>query len=126
MKTPGFSRLQLRIMQVLWERKHVTAREITDELCKMEPIAHSTVQTLLRRLEQRGAVAHEVENNTFVFSPLVANKKVVKNSVQDLIDRLFNGSAQGMVSYLVSNRYVTSEELKDLSEMPEKRGRNKS
>jgi BlaI family transcriptional regulator, penicillinase repressor len=125
MKTPGFSRLQLRIMQVLWERKKVTAREITDALSKLEPIAHSTVQTLLRRLEQRGAVAHEVDNNTFVYFPLAENKKVLKNSVQDLIDRLFNGSAHGMVSYLVSNRYVTSEELKELSEMPEKKRKGK-
>jgi BlaI family transcriptional regulator, penicillinase repressor len=125
MKSQGFSRLQLRIMQVLWERKHVTAREITDELSKLEPIAHSTVQTLLRRLEQRDAVAHEVDNSTFVYRPLAENKKVLKNSVQDMIDRLFNGSAQGMVSYLVSNRYVTAKELKELSEMPEKREKDK-
>lgn len=121
MKTPGFSRLQLRIMQVLWQQKRASAREITDALNKLEPIAHSTVQTLLRRLELRGAVAHDVDNITFMYYPLVKNKNVVKNSVQDIIDRLFGGSAHGMVSYLVSNRYVTPEELKDLTELPEKK-----
>jgi BlaI family penicillinase repressor len=117
MSTPKFSRLQLRIMQVLWQKKRATAREITDILNEFEPIAHSTVQTLLRRLELRGAVAHDEEKVTFIFYPLVKNEKVMKNSVQDFIDRLFGGSAQGMVSYLVKKHFVTPEELKKLSDL---------
>ena len=60
-------KVQLKIMHVLWERGRVSAREITDGLNRDEPIAHSTVQTLLRKLEAKGAVGHETLERTFVF-----------------------------------------------------------
>ena len=53
--TPKLGKVQLQIMQVLWERGEATAREITDALCASAPIAHSTTQTLLRKLEKRGS-----------------------------------------------------------------------
>ena len=54
-------RMQFRIMQVLWDRGRANAREITDALNETEPVAHSTVQTLLRQLEAKGAVGHEAD-----------------------------------------------------------------
>ena len=54
-------RMQFRIMQVLWDCKRASAREITEALNETEPVAHSTVQTLLRQLEAKGAVGHEAE-----------------------------------------------------------------
>ena len=64
-------RMQFRIMQVLWDRGRANAREITEALNATEPVAHSTVQTLLRQLEAKGAVSHEAEDRTFVFLPLL-------------------------------------------------------
>ena len=121
MATERFTRLQLRIMQVLWQKKRVTAREITDALQTFEPIAHSTVQTLLRRLELRGAVGHEVDGVTFVYFPLVQNAPVIKKDLQEFLDRMFKGSPHGMVSYLIKNRYISQEELRELSGLTEKK-----
>ena len=118
-----FTRLQLRIMQALWQKKRATAREITDALAAHEPIAHSTVQTLLRRLERRGSVGHDAEKTGFVFFPLVQNARVMKQSLQDMLDRIFAGSPQGLVSYLLKNRYVTPEEIRELSELSDKKGK---
>ncbi len=112
-----FGRIQLRIMQVLWKKKRATAREITEALNELEPIAHSTVQTLIRTLEQKGAITHDVDNRTFIFYTLVKNEKVIKHAMQDFIDRLFAGSAETMVSYLVKNQYITREELKDIARL---------
>ena len=50
MGTMQLGRMQFRIMQVLWDRERVSARDITDALNEAEPVAHSTVQTLLRQL----------------------------------------------------------------------------
>ena len=61
-------RMQFRIMQVLWDRGRASARDVTDALNeRTEPVAHSTVQTLLRQLEAKGAVGHEADGRTFVF-----------------------------------------------------------
>src|SRR5207244_289852 len=61
MKTLRFGRMQHRMMTFLWARGKASARDITDALSKEKPVAHSTVQTLLRKLETKGAIAHDVE-----------------------------------------------------------------
>jgi BlaI family penicillinase repressor len=98
-------------MQVLWERTRANAREITEALSRTEPIAHSTVQTLLRKLEAKGAVAHDVEDRTFVFYPQVKQDKVKRGAVRDLVDRVFDSSVGELVSYLLQNERVPREEL---------------
>lgn len=110
-------RVQLRIMQVLWERGRVTAREITDALNIESPIAHSTVQTLLRNLETKGAAAHETEGRTFYFYPLVREEQVAKSVTRDLLDRVFEGRVTNLVSYLLKTEDVSAEELKELKRL---------
>lgn len=110
-------RVQLRIMQVLWERGRVTAREITDALSAESPIAHSTVQTLLRNLEAKGAAAHDADGRTFVFYPLVRAEQVTKSVTRDLLDRVFEGRVSNLVSYLLKNEKLSADELKELQRM---------
>ena len=92
MSSLRFGRVQLRIMQVLWEKGRANAREITDALNKIEPIAHSTVQTLLRKLEAKGSVDHDIDHRTFIFYPLVKAEKVTQNALREFVDRIFAGS----------------------------------
>jgi BlaI family transcriptional regulator, penicillinase repressor len=107
-------RVQLRIMQVLWERQRVTARDITETLNAESPIAHSTVQTLLRNLEAKGAAGHETEGRTFVFFPLIREEQIAKSVTRDLLDRVFDGRVSNLVSYLLKNEKVSTEELNEL------------
>ena len=105
-------RVQLRIMQVLWERQRITARDITEALNAEAPIAHSTVQTLLRNLEAKGAAGHETEGRTFYFFPLVREEQIAKSVTRDLLDRVFEGRVSNLVSYLLKNEKLSAEELK--------------
>jgi len=107
----------LRIVQVLWRIGRANAREITDTLNREEPIAHSTVQTLLRKLEAKGAVAHDVEDRTFVFYPLVKEESVRQGATRELVNRIFGGSAAGLVAYLLENERVSGEELADIQKL---------
>ena len=69
-------RMQFRIMQVLWDRGRANAREITDALNESEPVAHSTVQTLLRQLEDgRAEVGHDAGNRSSCSSPRVEGRQ---------------------------------------------------
>jgi len=112
-----FGRVQMRIMQTLWEKGRSSAREITETLNEFEPISHSTVQTLLRTLETKGAVAHDEEDRTFIFYPLVQNERVIRNALQEFVDRVFNGSAEGLVSYLVRKGDLSPEEMRSISDL---------
>ncbi|WP_339730492.1 BlaI/MecI/CopY family transcriptional regulator [uncultured Gimesia sp.] len=117
MNSKQLGRVQLQIMQVLWDRGRANAREITDALNKSNEIAHSTVQTLLRQLEAKQAVAHEVEERTFVFYPLIKENKVTRQATRDLINKIFDGSAAGLVAYLIENEKIPKSELQRLRKL---------
>jgi BlaI family transcriptional regulator, penicillinase repressor len=117
MKSQQFGTVQLRIMQVLWERGPVNAREVTACLNQVQEIAHSTVQTLLRQLEQKGAIAHERKNRTFIFRALVKQDKVVNSEIGRLKDRLFSGSAAGLMAYLLKKETIDPAEMDEIKKL---------
>ena len=98
-------------------RVKTKAHELTEELNKDEPIAHSTVQTLLRQLEAKGAVEHKKEQRTFYFSPVVKQENVKKSAARELIRNVFEGSAGGLVSYMLENENVSSKELAEIRKL---------
>ena len=120
MLQPRLGKVQLRMMQILWREGKATARQITEELGKTQPIAHSTVQTLLRKLEAKGAVMHELEDRTFLFRPLYRQEEVTETALHDLLQRMFQGSVYGMVSHLLKHESISEEELRHLRQLIEK------
>lgn len=129
MSKSKLGRVQLKIMRVLWERGRVNAREITDALNENsdEPVAHSTVQTLLRKLEEKGSIGHEVEDRTFIFYPVVEEESVTRSATRELVERVFGGNAAGLVAYLLKEERIPSNELDQLRQLIDdksgKRGR---
>ena len=108
---PKLGKVQLQIMQILWERGEATAREITDALNETETVAHSTTQTLLRKLEAKHAVAHIVQDRVFVFRPLSQEADTRESAARDLLTRVFGGSVYGLVSHLLKNEAISSDEM---------------
>lgn len=117
MEATQLGRVQLRIMQVLWAKGRATAREITDEINASEPIAHSTVQTLLRHLEDKRSVSHEAEGRTFVFFPLVKEREFKQSATRDLVERVFGGSVASLVAHLLKNEKVSQEEIAEIRKL---------
>ncbi|HQU41740.1 MAG TPA: BlaI/MecI/CopY family transcriptional regulator [Pirellulales bacterium] len=121
MAATRLGRVQLVIMQVLWRRGRATAREITDAIHRREPIAHSTVQTLLRGLEEKGAVSHEAQERTFVFFPLVQEHEFKQSATRDVLQRVFGGSVSGLVAHLLKNENVSREEIEEIRKLIHRR-----
>ena len=123
MKDLHIGSVQLRIMQVLWEKGRATAREITAALNRDsgQEIAHSTVQTLLRQLEDKGAISHKKEDRTFIFSPLIDQKNVTQTEIGKLKNRLFGGSAGNLVTYLLEQEKIPRRELVRIKKMIERK-----
>jgi BlaI family penicillinase repressor len=107
-------RMQFPIMQVLWDRGRASAREITDALNRTGPVGHSTVQTLLRQLETKGAVGHEAENRTFAFFPRLKEEKVKRTAAHELLARVFGGDVGSLVAHLLKSERLSPQELADL------------
>jgi len=123
MSSIQLGRVQLLIMQVLWDKRRATAREITDVINMQEPIAHSTVQTLLRGLEEKGSVSHEAEGRTFVFFPLVKEDKFKQNAARDLVERVFGGNAGTLVAHLLKHEKVSKKEIEAIRNLINRRGK---
>jgi BlaI family penicillinase repressor len=114
-------RVQLLIMQVLWDKGRATAREITDAINACEPIAHSTVQTLLRGLQEKGSISHAAEGRTFIFFPLVAEDKFKRSATRELVERVFGGNAGTLVTHLLKNEKVSREEVDEIRKLIDRR-----
>ena len=126
MTATKLGKVQMQIMNVLWQMKRATAREITEALNETEPIAHSTVQTLLRGLMEKGAVTHETKGRTFVFKPVVAADKVRKSATRDLLARVFDGNVGDLVSFLLKNEKVSKQELDEIKKLINEKTKKKS
>ncbi len=114
---PRLGKVQLQIMQVIWKHGKVTARQITEELGKTDNIAHSTVQTLLRKMEVKGAITHELDDRTFVFRALYQQNNVKDTAIQDILQRVFGGSIYGLVSQLLKRETIPPDEMRRLREL---------
>ena len=125
MTATQLGRVQLLIMQVLWENGRTTAREITDAINEIEPIAHSTVQTLLRGLEEKEAVSHDCEGRTFVFFPLVKEAQFKQSATSDLVQRVFGGKAGNLVSHLLKNEKVSAKEIDEIRKLIDQKSKKK-
>ena len=117
MKPIPLARVQMLIMQVLWERQSATAREITDAINESEPIAHSTVQTMLRVLEEKNAVAHRAEGRAFIFYPLTPEADIKQSAARNLVERVFGGSVSNLLAHLLDARGVTKQEIDEIRKM---------
>ncbi len=113
-------RMQFRIMQALWDRGRASAREVTDALNRGEPVAHSTVQTLLRQLEAKGAVGHEIRDRTFLFFPRLDEERIKRVATRDLLEHVFGGSAGGLVAHLLKHERLSRDEMDELRRLIER------
>jgi BlaI family transcriptional regulator, penicillinase repressor len=129
MKTPLKSRLhrlgdlQLRILRILWDRGEGTVAGVHAGLGARPRLAYTTVATMLRKMEERGLVAHRTDGRAFVYRAAVAEEKVTGNMTGHVLDRLFRGSLPGLVSHLLTAREVSLEELTELERLIAERKR---
>jgi BlaI family penicillinase repressor len=107
-------KVQLFIVQYLWSVGEARAREISDHVAAEHKLSHSTVQTLLRKLEKKGAVAHTERDRVFYYTARVRQDDVEQSNTRDFLDRVFQGSAAGLVSHMLENESFTPEELAEI------------
>jgi len=110
----GLTRLELKIMQVIWRRGASTVNDVQAEL---EPaLAYTTVQTMLNILERKGKLQRELEGRAYVYSAKVSEEKALGQSLRDVIDRMFGGSSEELVMSLLKSRQIDAKRLAKLTE----------
>jgi predicted transcriptional regulator len=109
--------LQLKIMKILWEQGESAVAAVHDALGGSAQFAHSTVATMLRKMETRGLLAHRTEGRSYIYRTRVREKEVSRRMSDHLLDRLFDGSLTEAVNHLLTTREVSREELGELERL---------
>jgi BlaI family penicillinase repressor len=114
MNRTRLSKAETRILEQYWKLGTCSVREILDSLPEDERVAYTTVQTLVYRLEQKGALRKVKKiGNAQLFEPAIDQGQYRSGLVQDLLD-LFGGSPRLLVSNLLETGTITLRELKAL------------
>ena len=106
--------LQLRIMQILWQRAEAAVAEVHQALAAEGDWAYTTIATMLRKMEARGLVRHRLHERKFLYRPGVQAEEVTRKISAHFIDRLFEGSLADMIAHLLTTRQISREELSRL------------
>ena len=114
MSQPRLSKAETRILEQYWKLGVASVREILDSLPEDERVAYTTVQTLVYRLEEKGALRKVKKiGNAQLFQPAINQSQYRGRLVRDLLD-LFGGSPRLLVSNLLENGTLTLRDLKAL------------
>jgi predicted transcriptional regulator len=116
--------LQLEIMNVLWERGEVSVGDVRAALKPRHDLAHTTVSTLLTRLEKKGIVRHRAEGRQYLYSPAVEAARVQRSMMRGLsqmLDQLFGGDLTHAVSHLLSKSDIDEDDLARVKELIEQK-----
>lgn len=114
---PALSKGEMEVARILWELKKATVREVHEALPAGRRMDFATVQTYLRRLDTKGYVKADLDGRTRVYAPRVRPATVIRETVGDLVDRLFGGETLPLMRHLIEDGKVSDEELAELRQL---------
>lgn len=102
------------VMETLWENSPLTGRETTDLLEERMGWNRSTTLTLLRRLEEKGAIQSDDEGRKKVFFPIITREDAALQETEDFLERVYNGSVSMMLSAMTKKQALSKAEIDQL------------
>jgi BlaI family transcriptional regulator, penicillinase repressor len=106
--------LERSILSVIWRRAEINAEQVREELGR--PLKDSTIRTVLRRLEEKGYLAHSVVDRTFVYRPAETRQLVAGRAVKRIVDWFCEGSVEALLVGMVDSKVLDQAELQRLAE----------
>ncbi|MGE0127315.1 MAG: BlaI/MecI/CopY family transcriptional regulator [Blastocatellales bacterium] len=116
-RTIKLTKFEMEIMDALWELGSGSIREVHENLPEKKRPAYTTVQTIIRRLEEKGAVRQTKQvGNAHIFEPSVTRDAAQRRLIDELL-QLFGGSARPLMAHLAEAGKLTLEDVKELESM---------
>ncbi len=125
MPEPKLSPLELSIMGEFWSRGPISIREVHEAIAKRGRPAYTTVQTMVYRLEAKGAVRRTRKiGNAHVFEATTSRASVQTRLLKELLG-LFGGNARPVMAHLVEMGKISHEDIEEAQKLLRTHGRNK-
>ena len=107
--------LEQLLMEFIWSQGLSTAEACREALLPVRSLKDSTVRTVLRRLEEKGLLKHQVEGRTFLYQATQPRRHFAARAVQHIIDRFCGGSVEQLLVGMVENRVLKQKDLEQLA-----------
>jgi BlaI family penicillinase repressor len=112
----GLGALERQVLEFLWEHGPSTGEAVRAAIGKDRPLSDSTIRTVLRRLEAKQYVRHEMDGRQFLYSSAREPRKVAAEVVRNALKTFCRGSLEELLTGMVDHRVVDSAELRRLAE----------
>ena len=113
--------LELSLMQVLWERGPSTVHDVQAALAGRRDLAYTTVQTMLNLLHGKKKVRRKLRDRAYVYEPILSQDEATRQAVDDVLEKMFDGSPESLVMNLLETRRLKPKDLQRLQRLVDSR-----
>ncbi len=110
---------ELEIMEVVWDLRQCTVRQVYEALRERKRVAYTTVMTMMKILEEKGHLVRSREQRAYVYRPTQPKNRVIASMVNDFLSRVFGGSAKPLVLGLIQEKKLSEEDLAEITRLIE-------
>lgn len=115
-KVESLGALEQLVMDHVWAHGPCTAESCREALHSTHVMKDSTVRTVLRRLEEKGLLEHQVEGRTYVYRAVQGRQSMAARAVRHIVDRFCGGSVEQLLVGMVENDVLDRDELRRLAQ----------
>ena len=120
---PQISEAEYEVMKIVWKHAPVSTNEITERLTAVMDWSPKTVQTLIKRLVNKGALTYEKQSRVFVYTPLVKEQEYVNEESSSFLKRFYNGDITAMLSAYIEDDRLSESDIDSLRSLLSSRSR---
>ena len=114
---PALSKGEMEVASVLWEIGPAAVRAIHEAVLKERECDFATVQTYLRRMEAKGYATSKLEGRVRIYAAKARPRTVIRETVDDLVERLFGGETMPLVRHLIEERGIGAKDIAELRKL---------
>ena len=118
---PQISEAEFEVMKIVWEYAPISTNEITEKLLRTTSWSPKTIQTLIKRLVNKGALTYEKQSRVFVYTPVVDEKEYIGQESNTFLKRYYDGDITAMLSAYIENDKLSETEIDNLRSLLSKR-----
>ena len=118
--SPNLTEVELQILSVLWDRGPSTVREVHDALRKQRDTGYSTTLKMMQVMIEKGLLLKDDEQRPQVYRPAMSQEQAQTRFVDDMIQRVFGGSADKLILRAVSSKHISRQDLEQIRKLLKK------
>lgn len=120
---PQISEAEFEVMKVVWKHAPISTNEITERLLRSTVWSPKTIQTLIKRLVNKGALTYEKQGRVFVYTPIVKENEYIDQKSNSFLERYYGGNITAMLSAYIENDKLSETDIEGLRSLLSQKSR---